>query len=147
MGEHIERTIQAMNKIMLIGNLGRDPEMSYTTSGKAVTRFSLAVNRNTKTPTGERQEETEWFSIIFFDRLAEVSNQYLKKGQKVFIEGRLTTRKYTDKTGVERTAVDVIANDMEMLTPKGQSGSGTSSGSGGYLGGDDSLGDLDDHPF
>jgi single-strand DNA-binding protein len=135
-----------MNKIMLIGNLGRDPEMSYTTSGKAVTRFSLAVNRNTKTSTGERQEETEWFSIIFFDRLAEVSNQYLKKGQKVFIEGRLTTRKYTDKTGVERTAVEVIANDMEMLTPKGQPGAGASS-PGGYLGGDDSLGDLDDHPF
>ncbi len=135
-----------MNKIMLIGNLGRDPEMSYTTSGKAVTRFSLAVNRNTKTPTGERQEETEWFNIIFFDRLAEVTNQYLKKGQKVFIEGRLTMRKYADKTGVERTAVEVIANDMEMLTPKGQSGSG--SGSSSYLNApDDSLGDLDDHPF
>jgi single-strand DNA-binding protein len=144
--EHIERTIQAMNKIMLIGNLGRDPEMSYTTSGKAVTRFSLAVNRNTKTQSGERQEETEWFNIVFFDRLAEISNQYLKKGQKVFIEGRLTTRKYTDKTGVERTAVEVIANDMEMLTPKGQSGSG--SGSGSYLNeANDSLGDLDDHPF
>ena len=70
-----------MNKIMLIGNLGRDPEMSYTTSGKAVTRFSLAVNRNTKTQSGERQEETEWFYIVFFDRLAEISNQYLKKGQ------------------------------------------------------------------
>ncbi len=135
-----------MNKIMLIGNLGRDPEMSYTTSGKAVTRFSLAVNRNTKTQSGERQEETEWFNIIFFDRLAEISNQYLKKGQKVFIEGRLTTRKYTDKTGIERTAVEVIANDMEMLTPKGQSGPGSSSG--GYLHEtDDSLGDLDDHPF
>jgi len=136
-----------MNKIMLIGNLGRDPEMSYTTSGKAVTRFSLAVNRNTKTQTGERQEETEWFNIIFFDRLAEVTNQYLKKGQKVFIEGRLTVRKYTDKTGVERTAVEVIANDMEMLTPKGQSGPGSSSPSG-YLREDDGgLGEIDDHPF
>ena len=135
-----------MNKIMLIGNLGRDPEMSYTTSGKAVTRFSLAVNRNTKTPTGERLDETEWFNIIFFDRLAEVTNQYLKKGQKVFIEGRLTVRKYTDKTGIERTAVEVIANDMEMLTPKGQPGS--ASGSSSYLNApDDSLGDLDDHPF
>jgi single-strand DNA-binding protein len=135
-----------MNKIMLIGNLGKDPEMSYSTAGKAITRFSLAVNRNTKSQTGERQEETDWFNIIFFDRLAEVSNQYLKKGQKVFIEGRLSTRKYTDKTGVERTAVEVIANDMEMLTPKGQTGSGPSSG--GYLNdGNDSLGDLDDHPF
>jgi single-strand DNA-binding protein len=143
--EHIERTIQAMNKIMLIGNLGRDPEMSYTTTGKAVTRFSLAVRRIvSKSSTGERQDETDWFNITFFDRLAETSNQYLKKGHKVYIEGRLQVRKYTDKTGVERTAVDVVGFDMEMLTPKGQSGSG----SGSYLNeADDSLGDLDDHPF
>jgi single-strand DNA-binding protein len=135
-----------MNKIMLIGNLGKDPEMSYTTSGKAITHFSLAVNRVTKSPTGERKEETEWFNIKFFDRLAEVTNQYLKKGLKVYIEGRLTTRKYTDKNGIERTMVEVIGNDMEMLTPKGQTSS--SSSSGGYLNeGDDSLGDLDDHPF
>jgi single-strand DNA-binding protein len=135
-----------MNKIILIGHLGRDPEMSYTTAGKAVTRFSLAVSRNTKTPTGERHEETEWFNITFFDRLAEVTNQYLKKGHKVYVEGRVSTRKYTDKTGVERTAIDVLGNDMEMLTPKGQSGSGSSSG--GYLREDDGgLGEIDDHPF
>ena len=135
-----------MNKIMLIGHLGRDPEMSYTTSGKAVTRFSLAVSRrvSSKSATGERQEETEWFNITFFDRLAEVANQYLKKGQKVYVEGRLTTRKYTDKTGVERTAVDVLGSDMEMLTPKGQAGPG----SGGYLQEDDGgLGEIEDHPF
>jgi single-strand DNA-binding protein len=133
-----------MNKIMLIGNLGRDPEMSYTTSGKAVTRFSLAVNRVTKSPTGERQDETDWFNVVFFDRLAETTNQYLKKGQKVYVEGRLQVRKYTDKTGVERTGVEVIGFEMEMLTPKGQ----TSSSSSGYLNGpDDGLGDLDDHPF
>jgi len=132
-----------MNKIMLIGNLGRDPEMSYTTSGKAVTRFSLAVRRiGSKSPTGERQDETDWFYITFFDRLAETSNQYLKKGHKVYIEGRLQIRKYTDKTGVERTAVDVIGFDMEMLTPKSQS-----SPSGYLHEADDSLGDLDDHPF
>ena len=135
-----------MNKIMLIGNLGRDPEMSYTTSGKAVTRFSLAVSRNTKTPTGERHEETEWFNIIFFDRLAEVVNQYLKKGNKLYVEGRLQVRKYTDKTGVERTAVEVIGSDMEMLTPKGQTS--PSSGSGSYLHDDDGgLGEIEDHPF
>jgi single-strand DNA-binding protein len=121
--------------------------MSYLPSGTPVTHFSLAVRRiGSKSPTGERQDETDWFNITFFNKLAEIGNQYLKKGQKVYIEGRLQIRKYTDKNNVERTAVEVVGTDMEMLTPKGQSGSG--SGSGGYLGGgDDNLGDLDDHPF
>ena len=134
-----------MNKIMLIGNLGRDPEMSYTPSGVAVTKFTLAVNRVTKSPSGERQEETEWFNIVAWRQLAETCNNYLRKGQKVFIEGRLSTRKYTDREGNQRTAVEVAANDMEMLTPKGQGGSQ------GFVGGNtddtDALGDLDDHPF
>ncbi len=133
-----------MNKIMLIGNLGRDPEMSYTPNGIAVTKFSLAVNRVTKSPTGERQEETEWFNIVAWRQLAETCNNFLRKGQKVFIEGRLSTRKYTDKNGVERTAVEVIANDMEMLTPKSQS---TAPSFVGGVDDNDALGDLDDHPF
>src|SRR2546423_9437584 len=107
-----------MNKIMLIGNLGRDPEMSYTPNGVAVTKFTMAVNRVTKAPTGEKQDETEWFNIVARRDLAERCNNYLRKGNKVFIEGRIQTRKYTDRNGVERTAVDVIANEMEMLTPK-----------------------------
>ncbi|QBD80128.1 single-stranded DNA-binding protein [Ktedonosporobacter rubrisoli] len=132
-----------MNKIMLIGNLGRDPEMSYTPTGVAVTKFSLAVNRISKSPSGERQEETDWFNIVTWRQLAETCNTYLHKGQKVYIEGRLTQRKYTDKEGNQRTAVEVIANDMEMLTPKNQSGSS------GFIGEDegDALGELDDHPF
>lgn len=134
-----------MNKILLIGNLGRDPEMTYTPKGTAVTRFSLAVSRNTKSPSGEKQIETEWFNITAWNQLAEICSQYLKKGQKVYIEGRLTQRRYTDKNGVERTAVDVIVNDMEMLTPKSQSTS-SSSGSDTFLD-EDGLGDLDDHPF
>jgi len=133
-----------MNKIMLIGNLGRDPEMNYTPSGVAVARFSLAVNRVTKSATGERVEETEWFNITAWRQLAETCSTYLKKGHKVYIEGRLTTHKYTDKTGVERTSVDVIANDLEMLTPKDRQSSASSSD---ILSGDDSLGDLEDHPF
>ncbi len=133
-----------MNKIMLIGNLGRDPEMNYTPDGTAVARFSLAVNRITKSATGERQEETEWFNITAWRQLAERCSTYLKKGQKVFIEGRLTTRKYTDKNGVERMSVDVIASDMEFLTPKDRQASTSSSD---ILSGDDSLGDLEDHPF
>jgi single-strand DNA-binding protein len=133
-----------MNKIMLIGNLGRDPEMNYTPNGTAIAKFSLAVNRVTKSATGERQEETEWFYIVAWQQLAERCSTYLKKGQKVFIEGRLSTRKYTDRNGVERTAVEVIANDMEFLTPKDRQGSASSSD---ILSGDDGLGDLEDHPF
>ena len=133
-----------MNKIMLIGNLGKDPDMTYTQDGTAVTKFSLAVNRNTKSPTGERREETEWFNIVAWRQLAEICYKYLHKGNKVYVEGRLTQRKYTDKNGVERTALDVIVSDMEMLTPKS-----AQSSSENFLAGstDDPLGDLDDHPF
>ena len=136
-----------LNKIMLIGNLGRDPEMNYTPSGVAVTKFSLAVSRTYKTNSGEKRDETEWFNVVAWNKLAETCNTYLRKGNKVYIEGRLTQRKYTDKNGVERTAVDVVANEMEMLTPKSQS----SGSSEGFLAGSpddvDPLGDLEDHPF
>src|SRR5437588_9013787 len=98
-----------MNKITLIGNLGKDPEMNYTPSGVAVTKFTLAVNRVTKSSTGEKEKETEWFNIVAWRQLAETCNSYLHKGSKVFIEGRLTQREYVDKTGTKRTAVDVIA--------------------------------------
>lgn len=136
-----------LNKIMLIGNLGKDPEMNYTQSGVALTKFSLAVSRSYKTSAGEKREETEWFNIVVWDKLAETCNQYLHKGSKVYIEGRVSQRKYTDKNGVERYAFDVIASDMEMLTPKSaQSGS-----SDQFLAGNaddtDPLGDLGDHPF
>lgn len=120
-----------LNKIMLIGNLGREPEMSYTPGGKAITKFSLAVSRRMKDrDTGERREETQWFNIVAWDQLAETMNSYLHKGSKVYIEGRITSRKYTDKDGVERTAWEVTATEMEMLTPRdgGQSGGGMSSG-------------------
>ena len=112
-----------LNKIMLIGNLGKDPQTSYTPDGVAFTRFSLAVSRNYKTNSGEKREETEWFNVVAWRQLAEVCANYLHKGSKVYIEGRLTQRKYTDpKTGQERVTVDVIASDMEMLTPKSTSG-------------------------
>ena len=136
-----------LNKIMLIGNLGKEPEMNYTPSGIALTKFSLAVNRVTKAATGEKQEETEWFNIIAWRQLAETCNTYLHKGSKVYIEGRLTQRKYTDKNGIDRWMVEVVANDMEMLTPK----SAQSSSSDQFLAGNadetDPLGDLEDHPF
>lgn len=135
-----------LNKIMLIGNLGKDPEMNYTPSGTAVTKFSLAVSRYRKSSTGERQEETDWFNIVAWDKLGETCNQYLHKGSKVYIEGRLQQRKYTDKNGVDRWMVEVIVNDMEMLTPKS-----AQSSSSDFLAGNaddsDPLGDLEDHPF
>ncbi len=107
-----------LNKIMLIGNLGKDPELQVTSDGTPVTKFSLAVNRNTRTSTGERKEETEWFNIVAWRQLAETCEKYLHKGSKVYIEGRLQQRKYTDRDGIQRTSVEVIATDMEMLTPK-----------------------------
>ena len=119
-----------LNKIMLIGNLGRDPELNVTGNGTPFARFSLAVSRNYKSNTGERREETEWFNIVAWQQLAETCNTYLHKGSKVYIEGRVTQRKYTDKNGVERTAVDVIASNMEILTPKSPQG-----GSGDFLAG------------
>jgi single-strand DNA-binding protein len=136
-----------MNKIMLIGNLGKDPEMSYTQSGTAVTRFTLAVNRYVKGQSGERKEETEWFNVVAWNQLAETCSNFLRKGQKVYVEGRVQQRKYTDRSGVERNAFDVVINEMEMLTPKSQAAApAATSGSDAFLG-DDSLGDLDDHPF
>src|SRR5690348_2265580 len=99
-----------LNRIFLIGNLGRDPEMNYTEKGTAITKFSLAVSRTQRNKeTGENQKETEWFNIVTWEKLAETCNNYLHKGSKVFIEGRMQSHKYTDKNGVERTAWDVIA--------------------------------------
>ena len=127
-----------LNKIMLIGNLGKDPELQVTSDGTPFTRFSLAVSRSYKSSNGEKKEETEWFNVVAWRQLAETCERYLHKGSKVYIEGRLTQRKYTDKNGLERTSVDVIANDMEMLTPKS-----ASSSSEGY-----SAGSVDDRdPF
>lgn len=131
-----------MNKIILIGNLGRDPEMDYTPGGQARTKFTLAVNRRTKDrDSGERREETTWFNIVAWAQLAETCNNYLHKGSKVYIEGRMTSRKYTDKDGIERTVWDVTASEMEMLDPKG-AGQGGGAQGGGY---EDTT--ADDLPF
>ncbi|HEV7129056.1 MAG TPA: single-stranded DNA-binding protein, partial [Ktedonobacterales bacterium] len=102
-----------LNKIMLIGNLGKDPEMNYTPSGSAVTKFSLAVSRRWKDrQSGEQKEETTWFYIVAWGDLGERCNQFLHKGSKVYVEGRMTSRKYNDKDNIERTAWDVTLNDM-----------------------------------
>ncbi len=122
-----------MNKIMIIGNLGRDPELSYLQTGTAVTKFSVADSRRWRDKqSGEQREETTWFNVVAWNQLAETCNQYLHKGSKVFIEGRMTSRKYTDKDGNERTAWDVRALDMQMLDPKGQGGQGQGASGGNY---------------
>ena len=134
-----------LNRIFLIGNLGRDPEMNYTEKGTAITKFSLAVSRTQRNKeTGENQKETEWFNIVAWEKLAETCNNYLHKGSKVFIEGRMQSHKYTDKSGVERTAWDVIANDMRMLDSK-ETASARAGGGGSY--GDAEESRAEDIPF
>ena len=118
-----------LNKVILIGNLGRDPEVRYLPSGDAVANFSIATSENWKDRNGQRQERTEWHNISMFGRLAEIAGQYLKKGSKVYIEGRIQSRKYTGKDGIERTAYDIVASEMKMLD-------GRNSGSSPYEGGD-----------
>jgi len=106
----------SVNKCTIIGNLGKDPEVKYLPSGAAVCAISVATTRSWKNKeTGEKQEETEWHRVTFFDKLAEIAGQYLKKGKSVYIEGRLKTRKYTDKDGVEKYTTEIIANEMVML--------------------------------
>jgi single-strand DNA-binding protein len=116
--------MRSLNKIMVIGNLGRDAEMRYLPSGKAVCNFSVAVNRTYTTAEGEQREEVEWFRVEAWERLAEVCGEYLKKGNRVYIEGRLRTREYVDRDDQKRTAVEIIANDMLMLEARDPHASG-----------------------
>src|SRR6478672_11971355 len=106
---------RGLNKVMIIGNLGKDPEMKYTPQGTPITTFSVAVSRSRKGSDGQVIDETEWFRVVAWERLAETCNEYLHKGSKIYIEGRLQTRKYTDTNNQERQIVEVIAADMLML--------------------------------
>ncbi len=137
-----------MNKVMLIGNAGGEPKLEYTPStGTAHARFGLATNRRWKDKaTGEQKEETTWFNIVAWDRLAETCSQYIHKGTKVYVEGRFVTRKYTGNDGVERTAYDVVLTDMELLTPKG-SGPGASDTQGTPAGAGELGSEEEDYPF
>jgi len=105
-----------LNKVMIIGRLGRDPEMRYTPSGHPRTKFSVATSRNWTTQDGENRSETEWFNVVAWDRLAEICSQYLSKGNRVYVEGRLQTRKWQDANGNQRSTIEVIANEMLILT-------------------------------
>lgn len=126
---------RGINKVILIGNLGRDPEVRYMPSGGAVTNVALATSENWKDKqTGEQQERTEWHRVVFFGRLAEIAGEFLRKGSKVYIEGRLQTRKWQGQDGQDRYTTEIVANDMQMLDGRGGSGGGEydqSAGGGG----------------
>ena len=113
---------RGINKVILVGNLGNDPEIRYSQSGSAITTISVATSESWKDKNGEQQERTEWHRVKFFGRLAEIAGEYLKKGRQVYIEGSLRTEKYTDKSGVEKYATDIIANEMQMLGGPGEGG-------------------------
>lgn len=106
---------RGLNKVMIIGHLGRDPEMRYTPSGRPVTTFSVATSRSWHSADGERHEETEWFNVVAWGSLAEICNQYLRKGRQVYIEGRLQTRRWEDTEGNKHFTTELVANEMIML--------------------------------
>jgi len=160
----------SLNRCMIIGNLGRDPEMRYTPGGQAVTQFSVATNRNYRDPQGEWQSETEWFRVVVWAEQAERVAEYLRKGHKVYVEGRIQTRQWEDQSGNKRYTTELIANRVQSLErrdredgppPPGESPSGSSSGSpgadaasgdggssgSGSAGPSSSAEDFDDLPF
>ena len=129
---------RGLNKVMIIGRLGQDPEMRYTPSGRPLTKFQLAANRSWTTADGEKKTETEWFNIVAWGKLAEICNQYLKKGQQVYIEGRFHTRRWQDDEGANHSSVEVITQEMIMLD--GRAGDENNPES-------DDMPDQDEYPF
>ena len=121
----------SVNKVILLGRLGRDPEVRYMPNGEAVCNFSIATSETWNDRNGQRQERTEWHNITMYRRFAEIAGQYLKKGREVYIEGRIQSRKYTGKDGIERTAYDIIANEMKMVGPR-EGGGAAPYDDGGY---------------
>ena len=121
---------RGVNKVILVGNLGQEPETRYMPNGGAVTNISIATSETWKDKSsGQMQERTEWHRVVFFNKLAEIAGEYLKKGSKVYVEGALRTRKWQDQSGSDRYTTEIVANEMQMLDAKGSSGSG-----GGYDG-------------
>ena len=124
----------SVNKVIIVGNLGRDPEVRYTPNGSAVCNVSVATTRSWKNKdSGDKSEETEWHRVVFYDKLAEIAGEYLKKGRSVYVEGRLKTRKWQDKDGAEKYTTEIIATDMQMLgSREGMGGGAASEEGGGY---------------
>jgi single-strand DNA-binding protein len=126
----------SLNKAMIIGNLGRDPEMRYTPSGQAVTQFTVAVNRNYKDHDGNWQEETEWFRVVAWGPLAERTAEYLRKGRKVYVEGRLQTRQWEGQDGQKRYTTELIAQTVTPLDPRPRGEEGAGGDQAGFPGGE-----------
>ena len=123
---------RGVNKVILVGNLGRDPEMKYTASGAAIANITVATSESwNDKQTNERVEKTEWHRVVAFQRLAEIMGEYLKKGSQVYIEGKLQTRKWQDQNGQDRYSTEVVANDMQMLGSRGGEAGGRGQGAGG----------------
>jgi single-strand DNA-binding protein len=122
---------RGINKVILVGNLGQDPEVRYTPAGAAVTTISVATTEAWNDKEGNKQERTEWHRVVFFSRLAEIAGEYLKKGSQVYIEGKLRTNKWQDKSGNDRYTTEIMANEMQMLG--GRPGSGGGMGGGGNM--------------
>ena len=121
---------RGINKVILVGNIGKDPETRYMPNGKAVTNFSVATSESWKDANGDKQERTEWHNVVLFEKLAEIAAEYLHKGSQVYIEGSLRTRKWQDKEGKDRYTTEIVGRDMQMLGGRGGAGSGESSGGG-----------------
>ena len=129
---------RGVNKVILVGHLGADPEVRYMPNGGAVANVTVATTESWKDKSsGEQQEKTEWHRVVFFARLAEIVGEYLKKGSQLYVEGRLQTRKWQDKSGVDRYTTEIVASEMQMLGGRGGAGGGAGAGSsaGGYGGG------------
>ena len=136
----------AVNKHTGIGNLGRDPEMRFMADGKAVTNFSYAITEKYKDKTGQQQEVTEWVNVATFGRLAEIAGEYLKKGSKVYVEGKMKTEKYTDKNGIEKATTKIICEKLEILTSKSDTPQSAAKPAAAPTSGFDDMPD-DDIPF
>jgi len=121
----------SVNKVILVGRLGRDPETRYTGGGQAVANFSVATDESYKDKNGERQKRTEWHKIVVWGKQAEIAQQYLKKGSLVFIEGRIQSREWQDKEGQKRTSFEIVANNFRMLGGRGDSAAAAGAGAGG----------------
>jgi single-strand DNA-binding protein len=124
----------SVNKVILVGRLGRDPETRYTSGGQAVANFTLATDESYKSRSGERQKRTEWHRVVLWGKLAEITQQYLKKGMQVYIEGRIQSRQWEDKRdGQKRTSFEIVASTMKMLGSRGESAAAGAGASGGSM--------------
>jgi len=134
---------RGVNKVILIGHLGADPEVRYMPNGGAVANVTVATTESWKDKSsGEQQEKTEWHRVVFFARLAEIVGEYLKKGSQLYVEGRLQTRKWQDKSGVDRYTTEIVANEMQMLGGRGGASSGSAPSGGSYGSGQASSGNA-----